>query len=310
MAYSVSTGAYAHAIENTLTERRWDVVVVDHLQMGWALRRIQNGAIVYVSQNHEESVRRQVACRIRRSWIEGVALRLDSAKVTRLERLLVSVCDLLTATTQEDAERFARRRPGLRRLVLPPGYDGGVVEQRRISTDVPRRAVIVGNLFWHVKQHNLQAFLDAADPLFYSANAELLVVGPAPDDFVRRVLRTTRATRFAGRVDTLTETLANVRLGIVSEPLGGGFKLKALDYIFHRVPMAVLDGSVAGLPLTAGTEYLSSATQRGLAEVALAAMDDLDFLNRLQERAYSAAASRFNWATRGEALRDSMASLT
>src|SRR3546814_10693449 len=30
---------------------------------------------------------------------------------------------------------------------------------------------------------------------------------------------------------------------------GGGFKLKALDYVFNRLPILALEGSVAGMPM-------------------------------------------------------------
>jgi glycosyltransferase involved in cell wall biosynthesis len=95
-------------------------------------------------------------------------------------------------------------------------------------------------------------------------------------------------------------------MGIVPERTGGGFKLKTLDYIFNRVPIAALSGSTAGLPLKAGWHYLSFQSIRELAQGVAVAIDNLELLNSLQEAAYAECRSRFDWADRGRALYDAM----
>ena len=95
----------------------------------------------------------------------------------------------------------------------------------------------------------------------------------------------------------------------MAEPEGGGFKLKCLDYVFNRVPMAVLEGSAAGLPLEPGEAYLRFDGMDALADGVLGVLDDLPRLNDLQERAYRSAEAAFDWEARGRALRDALAEL-
>jgi hypothetical protein len=66
--------------------------------------------------------------------------------------------------------------------------------------------------------------------------------------------------------------------------------------------MAVLAGSVAGLPLEPGESYLSFSDEAALAEGVVAVMDDLPALDRLQDNAYGASDARFSWDERGERL--------
>jgi polysaccharide biosynthesis protein PslH len=73
---------------------------------------------------------------------------------------------------------------------------------------------------------------------------------------------------------------------MVADPTGGGFKLKTLDYIFNRVPIAAMSGSIAGLPLTPGLHYLSFESIRELAQGVVAVIDDIERLNSLQRAAY------------------------
>ena len=90
---------------------------------------------------------------------------------------------------------------------------------------------------------------------------------------------------------------------MVPERHGGGFKLKMLDYVFNRVPILALQDSFAGVPLQAGHSVLLFPDHVALARGMVAALDDVDRLNRLQESAFAACRDRFHWRCRGEALR-------
>jgi glycosyltransferase involved in cell wall biosynthesis len=309
IAHSYALPAFRSALEAVLDKGRWDAVVIDHLQSGWAfdLLRKRRGpgsvaSIVHVSHNHEESARNEIASTLSPLTVEGVALRLDARKIARLERRLSHGADLLSVITDEDGMQFARTGSTAAQVVVEPGFDGQRVGQRTIGETVARRVVIVGNFDWHVKRRNLDRFLVEADPRFERAGIELLVVGKAPEDYVAGWATRLRATRFTGFVPDLGAILADARVGVVCEPSGGGFKLKSLDYVFRRLPMAVLAGSVAGLPLEPGESYLSFSDEAALAEGVVAVMDDLPALDRLQDNAYGASDARFSWDERGERL--------
>ena len=95
-------------------------------------------------------------------------------------------------------------------------------------------------------------------------------------------------------------------MGLVVEKTGGGFKLKTLDYIFNRVPIAAIGGSMAGLPLTQGLHYLSFESMRELAQGVAAVIDDIALLNSLQQAAYEKCESAFDWSNRGRTLCDAI----
>ena len=130
---------------------------------------------------------------------------------------------------------------------------------RRIVRATPRRVAVVGNYQWTAKQINLSAWLEAADPILQNAGVGIDVVGDAPESIRKAWEARVKATRFHGFVEDLGEFLAARRMGLVIEQTGGGFKLKTLDYIFNRLPIAAIRGSMAGLPLTQGLDYLSFA---------------------------------------------------
>jgi hypothetical protein len=167
---------------------------------------------------------------------------------------------------------------------------------------MPRRVAIVGAYRWTPKQMNLSSFLEAADPILQNAGVGLDVVGEGPASFQMAWQARAKAARFHGFVDNLGEFLAARRMGLVIEQTGGGFKLKTLDYIFNRVPIAALKGSMAGLPLTPGLHYLSFESMRELAQGVAAVIDDIERLDSLQQAAYEKCKSAFDWSDRGQTL--------
>jgi polysaccharide biosynthesis protein PslH len=303
VATQYDTASFRRALRVQMA-RDWDAIVVDHLGMGWAwpvveaYRRQKAGVVsVFIAHQCEGKVRRSVARNFRGNIVRKIGLSVDAAKADRLEKKLVRKSNLVSAIAAEDLRCFG----GLDKIVLlTPGYAGRHVACRKIDDATPRRALILGTAIWLAKQMNLIEFMAAADKLFHQLQIELWVVGNVADHL--KAQNHFRATRFLGFVEDLEPIFRSVRIGIVAERTGGGFKLKTLDYIFNRVPMATIRGGIAGLPLTPGLHYLSFASVRELAQGVVAVIDDIQRLNSLQQAAYEKCESGFDWSDRGRTL--------
>lgn len=300
------TTQYRAELCQLLRSNRWDIIVIDYCGMGWVLRYLRQFAIgsslvVFVTHNHEENVTRQQWKETKTGMGERLYLLQNYLKMRRLEHATCRVSDLLTAITEADATRFQQTRPSPRIITLTPGYDGLRMEHRQITANTPRAAVMFGGYRWSVKQTNLRFFLDHTDAKMHQAGIEIKIVGDIPTglrtDFERRYV----AARFTGFVENPVPHL-NARLGVVAEPIGGGFKLKLLDYIFNRVPVVALESCVVGLPDAVKRHVLTAHDLPALSDRVAAVIDDVDQLNTLQQGAFDAAKRAFDWADRGRAL--------
>ncbi len=305
--------AKAATLRRLLLDRRWNAIVFDGISNGWALRLILDhfGAkrdrprLVYISHNHESSLRGQVAA-LEPNPLRRYLRALEALKVARLEDELIGAADRVTAITPEDRALYADRFPDKKIEVLTPGYGGRVLHERTISTDVPRRAVVVGSYEWIAKRANLEAFLVHADPLVAETGVELCVVGKADPAALAVWRRRFPATRFTGAVSDVAPYMDNARVAIVPERHGGGFKLKVLDYVFNRLPILALRGSYAGVPLHEDTSILLFPDPAALARGMIAAIDDPERLNRIQTNAFADCRDGFAWHSRGALLRDAV----
>jgi glycosyltransferase involved in cell wall biosynthesis len=308
-AYRNRTPAMREGLQQLLELGGWDGIVFDGISVGWALGPVQDfyagrndrPRLIYVSHNHEESLRHQVADS-QRDFFRRQAVRLDAAKVSRLERELVDQVDFVTAITPEDLQLYRPRRGDKPMGVLTPGYRGRTLGERRLTAEMARRSVIVGSFDWIAKRMNLEEFVEVADPLFAEAGAELVAVGSAEETFLQGLRQHTRASTFTGTVPDVTRYMDQARIAIVPERNGGGFKLKVLEYVFNRIPVFALRGSFAGVPLEHGDSVMLYDDHVALARGVLELIDDLDRLNHLQDRAFAACRDHFDWASRGHQI--------
>jgi hypothetical protein len=220
----------------------WEAIVFDSICGAWALPevlryRARSDAppkLVYLAHNHEMTVARRIADAARGA--RRLYKAFDALKVNRLERRLMAECDLMASNTPEDCRALAAEAAPTPVILLPPGYRGERIAQRTIDASVPRRAVIVGSFDWSPKRISLERFLTAATPVLAAAGIELQVVGETKPDYLASLRQRFPSVRFEGRVDDVRPYMANARIALVPDELGG-FKLKGLDYVFNRLPM-------------------------------------------------------------------------
>ena len=222
----------------------------------------------------------------------------------RVQLDLVEQLDVPVAAPRSRARDALLKR--LADVVCLPGSRINAFE-RSITAETPRRVIIMGSFQWIVKRENLARFIEIADPAFKEHGIELDVIGDVPQELLSVLQARCRATRFHGFVTDIAPFFRRARIGVVPESIGGGFKLKFLDYIFGRLPVATVSQAAAGLPEELQRTMLSNGSLEGLVGEIVSHMDRLDDLNRMQESAFALGKERFIWRARGERLRQAIA---
>lgn len=301
------TPGYARHVRTLLAREDWDAVVLDQYGLAWALPLIQairqgkRPAIVHIAHDFETAVTAEIAATYKGNIVRKAALRLNAARTAAAERALARHADLLVTLTGEDLALFAGIGATGARLVIPPGYDGPRRSARAIDARTPRRVGIVGSFDWTAKQINLENFVRAADPVLAAADVELVVAGQMPATFKAR-LAGLRATRLAGFVDDLPAFLQECRMGLVIDAVGGGFKLKVLDYVMTRTPVAALRPALGGQAEALMRNFVIEDEAAALSHAIVAAIDDLPRLNAMQDASFAMAADLHDWSRNGAAL--------
>lgn len=287
---------------------RPDVVVLDHLRVGAVLDLLPPGTpAVYMSQNHETSLK-EASVHGAGSPVHALLQRWDLRKLAGFEQRLCDRAALVTAITAEDAATFRRRNgvPEDKLMVLPPIYRGQRVPSRTMDAGLPRRVVVLNNLAWAEKRRDTEELFAAAAEPFRAAGIELVLVGGGVPDSTRERFPW---VQYAGFVDDLAAFLATCRIGVVFETVGGGLKMKALDYVANRVPIVASAGALAGIPLADGDGAVERADAAATVAACVDLIDDVPRLQALADRAAEACADSFRAEIVGRAFADRLAGL-
>jgi glycosyltransferase involved in cell wall biosynthesis len=302
-----ATTSYSTCVDDLL-QQHWDAIVIDHYGSGWVLDRVKQRTagsatvLVHIAQNHEESLAYSLYRSAQRHLLTRVYLFLNFLKTRRIERRLVKEVDLVSAITNEDRDTFQKVAPATQYIILTPGYAESAAPPREIGHTSSRHVILVGSYRWVVKHENLRLLLRAADAAFAKHGIVLDVIGDVPEQIRHEFDGQLKATRFHGFVDDVAAFKSAARLALVPEVIGGGFKLKFLDYIFGRVPVASISAAAAGLPEEVRRHLLLAADLDRLVHTVIEHIDQLDVLQDMQQQALEAARSQFDWRDRGAAL--------
>lgn len=309
-AFQQRSSGFIAALRSAL-EQQPDVIVFDYYATGWALdlvlshcrdRGAMRPLLVYISHNHEASLRPKVAAAYRGNAIMRSIIQHDAAKVVRMENRLVAHCDMVFAITDQDAELYRRAFPDKRYEVLLPAYDGRFRDAGLITADTPKRVIMMGSLIWIAKKENIRRFILEAREKFEKAGVELVLVGRSEPEFLESLRCLSPCVTTLGFVDDPLPLLHASRIGLMPDEIGGGFKLRVMDYVFNGVPVAAIRSQTKGLPLDPDNDMIAAEDVRDLAEQIIAVIDDVDRLNTLAGQAQVKCTGKFDWDSRGRML--------
>jgi len=304
-------------LKQQLSANRFDALIIDHAALGWAIDTVaelggsRRPVVVYVSHNCEAIIRKQIADHCQDGFVKRLAMQVDAKKYASLERRLCKAADLITAITPQDRLVYERWLPDKPVIDLMPGYDAEMpaINTNLIGLATPRRVLMVGSFEWIAKRHNLESLLAVADPVFQAQKIELQVVGKASPEYAREIESRFPCVRFHANVPSVEPYLAQARMGLIAETVGGGFKLKTLEYAFNRLPIAALKNALGGVELTSGEDAIVESTLHDLVNSIVQYIDDFAFLNHAADVTAKQFASRFRWGDRGHAFYNALLSL-
>jgi polysaccharide biosynthesis protein PslH len=304
MTTRLPVSALREALEVALAPKDVDVLVVDHVKNGWVLdlvgRRpdLRPPVVAYVSHNDEIAIFRESLNDTKSSLLERIARAVDFVKIRRLQHRLLRRSDVVTAICPGDATAFAAQGCRAEVVVALPGFTP--VDQKKNPWtslgDTRRRVLLTGTFLWRLKLRNLVEFLEAAVEPLARHGIELAVVGRIPPRELQDLRTRFPSCEIVGEVDSVKPWLAQARVGVIPEPRGGGFKMKALDLVAAGVPIVGMSRSLDGIPLVPNVDYLASDEIPSLVQQVIDHIDDVEMLDQMRHLSYDAFRNKLDWS--------------
>jgi len=251
--------------------------------------------------------------RLRSSHVESRLLRrylsLQADRVELVERRICPTFDLNLMMSDLDGSRLRDLAPGSQTRTIPNGVD---VEQLRPSATPPveGRVAFLGPTYMFPNRDAIDFLLDGIWQRILASvpSARLDLVGKVGDK---------EAVEFSGIdgvscsgfVSDLAEHLAHVTCCVAPLRVGGGTRLKILDY--WALGKAVVSTTVGceGLDAQDGTNILIRDDPEEFADAVTSVLKDEDLRRRLEQNARETAVEIYSWEKVGDSLRQVYTSL-
>ena len=288
-------------ILDTIRQQRVDLVHFDHLHTAYYAMKVRESfpdvKIVLREHNVESTILERLAQTSKNPANRAVyalqAKRLQTYEADHLARF-----DLVLPITDVDTSRVCSLTPTAQVLTLPAGSDVPERQLRQVKSDKDVLTVLhIAAMDWIPNQDGLRWFLREVLPLLEKAVAlpfKLHVVGKnMPKEFLdfRHPLVVVH-----GFVDDLTPLLKEADLAVVPLHVGGGMRVKILDYMANGIP--VVSTSVGAEGITGGDTpfILIGDGVEGFASATANLLSNPTLREQLRNRAFDEAKSRYTWA--------------
>ena len=222
--------------------------------------------------------------------------RWEARQLARLERLAAARTPHHVLTSPDDAAVLAARFPRLRLALVPSGFDADYFVPR--ADDAPRDVnalLFLGTLDYAPNVDGLEWFLREVWPRLRARRSELAldVVGRDPPERLRRAAPA--GVRVWGRVDDVRPHLARAACLVASLRVGGGTRLKVVDALAMRCPVAGTPAAVEGLELADGEHLLVADDAPGYVRAVERLLDEPALARRLAEAGRARVLELYPW---------------
>lgn len=253
---------YEEAINIALNSENYDLVLINHFKMGFTIPLVKsliknNTRIVYISHNVEFLLNKNIA---RNSpLLKKIIYSIEAIKTLPRENLCIQLSDAVTAISEHDAEAFQAIYGLEQVLLLRPVLD---FEEHDINSQRPwNQAIVAGSFIWPPKLTNLKLLLGANNfNKLHAAGIKVFVVGRADYQVVQEINSTHLNVLMTGQVPTLLPYYAQVRIAMVPERLGGGFKLKVAEAALNKSLMIAIKGAITKCAFIPGVHFIECST--------------------------------------------------
>lgn len=238
-------------VENLWSKRRYDLVQVEFLAMGYVVERsIFEGRRFlthhYSASDHYRRLLDILPKRSPRYWMQ----RVDSAKMTRYERRMLELFSRVFVTSEQDRRLLSTVSPLAQLVVSNNGVDAEFYKSG-LATETSRHKVLVSTCSF-LTDPNIDSvvwFLKKIWPrvLEREPAARYEIIGYNPPHAVHDAAARSQGVRVVGGVEDVRPHLDRAAASLITMRAGSGVKIRALTSLAMGCPIIATPLGAEGL---------------------------------------------------------------
>jgi glycosyltransferase involved in cell wall biosynthesis len=286
--------AFADAVRTHVHHWRPDLAFLNNLHLAPYASAVGNSVRVLRQQNLEQLWLARYADSVRNPAVKAYAA-FQARRMRDAEARLCGEMDLVLAMHEDEARAMRAFAPGVRVEAVPVAADFDDATRRAPAAEPT--LLVVGSWDRDANAQGARAFLEQGWPAVRARvpGARLRLVGRGIPTALADLARSAGAEP-VGYVADLAGELARAWGLVVPLWYGAGARVKTVEAVAARVPVACTPLGVEGLGFVAGRHFLEAATAAGLGEAAAALLERPDEATRRAEEAHAFARERYGRA--------------
>ncbi len=304
------TSAYGEALNRVLNSAQasgkpYDAIQAEGLEVAAYLPRLKTSHphlnLIYGSTNAEFELQRVMYLSDRRT-LRRLPVTLYSLiqwrRLIHFERWICQSSDQVIATSQPDADAFARLAPEARISVVPNGIDVNEYMQPSAQLELGSAALLFTGTMDY--RPNVDAALWFADQILVRVRAavpeaRLFIVGRSPHPRLD-VLRQRPDIELTGYVQDIRPFLNGCAVYIVPLRMGAGTRLKLLQAMAASRAIVSTTMGAQGLDVTSGREMILADDAATFAQSVITLLRDPARRDALGRAAQTLVCERYDWS--------------
>jgi len=220
-------------LEQVVQKTTFDIVHVDHAHMGgyglWLKQKFH--LPILLREHNFESLIYERFAKVDPNPIKRAIAGIHGRRLKKEEVKFIRSFDSVAAITRMDASLMHKEAPSSIIRVIPAGVDTDFFRPHSHSED-SNRILWIGSLAWDPNVDAVRYFLDSIFPLVLKQNPSIVldIVGGDSEKLAGKVQRFGDSVCIHGRVPDIRDYLARSTVVVVPLRIGGGMRLKLLDF--------------------------------------------------------------------------------
>lgn len=289
-------------IEQLMEENTYDIVHIDHAHMGkygmWMKERY-NVPIVLREHNYETLIYERFAAN-EKNPLKKLVAAIHGKRLRKEETRFFRAFDAIIPITAQDEILMRNEVPDAKYYTIPAGVD---TEYYQPSTEPekPNSILWIGGVNWLPNLDALEFFAKEILPLVVKVipDATFDIVGDNTDRLQHIVNSGVSAIKLRGRVPDIRPYLARSAVMICPLRVGGGMRLKLLDFFAAGKAVVSTGIGAEGNIARDGVEILLRDTKESFAEAVIMLLKDGSLRKKLGENARTLVEREYSWDTIG-----------
>jgi glycosyltransferase involved in cell wall biosynthesis len=294
------------AIEELLTKEKFDVVHLDHSHVGkyglWIKQKF--GIPVVLRQHNFETLLYDRFAEQAPNVLTRTVARVHAKRLRIEETTILRGVDAVAAITEEDVVLMRQVAPNAKYSVVPAGVDTDFFQPTSQDQEVENKILWVGGLDWEPNLDGVTWFLKEIFPRIHRSIPEVRmdIVGSGGDRVEQVVTQYQGRIRILGRVPDIREHLAVASVMVVPLRIGGGMRLKLLDFFASGKAVVSTRIGAEGNAATDSAEVLLRDEPEAFARAVVDLLRNREQRAALGKLARRLVEARYSWNRVGEML--------